>query len=96
MLRVCYEPNSYPLPYFNQKGELVGFDVEMAHLFANMLGVKLEFVTLSEGFQETPEMIDQGLKEGYCDLIAAPLPITPENAKVLNLFAPVLDYTIGF
>ncbi len=96
MLRVCYEPNSYPLSYFNQKGELVGFDVEMAHLFANRLGVKLEFVPLSEGVSETPEMLEQGLKEGYCDLIGTPLPITPENAKVLNLSASVLDYTIGF
>ena len=96
MLRVCYEPNSYPLSYFNQKGELVGFNVEMAHLFANRLGVKLEFVPVSEGFHETPEIIEQGLREGYCDLIGTPLPITPENAKILNLSAPVLNYTLAF
>ncbi|MGK7873179.1 MAG: cation:dicarboxylase symporter family transporter [Xenococcaceae cyanobacterium] len=96
ILRVCYQPKSYPLSYFNQKGELVGLDVEMAHLFASTLGVKLEFVPLSEGFKETLEMIEQGLKEGYCDVIGTAIPITPESAKIFYLSAPVLNYTLGF
>ena len=96
ILRVCYEPNSYPLSYFNQKDELVGFDVEMAHLFAQTLGVKLEFVPLSEGFQETPEILEQGLKAGYCDMIGSPFPITPAESQILNFSDPALNFTLGF
>jgi proton glutamate symport protein len=44
VVRVGYEPDRLPYSYQNAQGDLVGFDVAMAHLLADDLGVELEFV----------------------------------------------------
>ena len=44
VLRVGYMSDSLPFAFFNAKGELVGFDVELAHHLARELGVTLEFL----------------------------------------------------
>ncbi len=64
VFRVCYLPGNYPLSYFNSRGELVGFDVEMAHRFAERVNLSLEFMPL-DGLQEGPEK----LRTGYCDAV---------------------------
>jgi Na+/H+-dicarboxylate symporter len=46
-LRIGYSPENVPFTYANSAGDLVGFDVEMAHLLAHDLGVTLEFVPIS-------------------------------------------------
>ena len=43
-LRVGYFPTALPYSYFNASGDLVGFDVEMAHKLATELNLRLEFV----------------------------------------------------
>jgi membrane-bound lytic murein transglycosylase MltF len=42
-IRVGFIPNQRPYSHFNARGELVGFDVEMAHALARELGVAVEF-----------------------------------------------------
>lgn len=44
VLRVGYPANHVPYCYRNGDGELVGFDVELMHLLASRLDVRLEFV----------------------------------------------------
>jgi Na+/H+-dicarboxylate symporter/ABC-type amino acid transport substrate-binding protein len=58
VLRLCYTAGNYPLAFFNTEGELVGFDVEMAHRFAGRLGLEAEFV---------PVQARDDLLSGYCD-----------------------------
>ncbi|MCW9049909.1 MAG: transporter substrate-binding domain-containing protein, partial [Deltaproteobacteria bacterium] len=43
-LRVGMEPGYMPFEMTNQKGEIVGFDVDMAKRIAKAMGVKLELV----------------------------------------------------
>ena len=43
-IRVGYQPDRVPFSYFNQNGELVGFDVDLIHRLAFSLGVSIEFV----------------------------------------------------
>ena len=95
-VRVCYDPDNYPLAYFNDKGDLVGFDIEMAHILARELGVRLEFAPLVRGFDTTTAEIAQQLNQGYCDLAMTAVAITPERAQLLSLSAPSIDYTLGF
>jgi ABC-type amino acid transport substrate-binding protein len=45
-IRVGYVPSQLPYSFTNTAGELVGLDIEMAHLFAEDLGVALELVPL--------------------------------------------------
>lgn len=59
-LRVCYAEGNYPLVFFNDDGELVGFDIAMAHRFASRLGVTLEFLPLKRR---------DDLITGYCDAL---------------------------
>jgi Na+/H+-dicarboxylate symporter len=43
-VRVGYNPDRLPFAFFNARGDLVGFDVELATLLAEDLGVGLELV----------------------------------------------------
>ena len=43
-LRVGYVPDSLPFAFTNRAGDVVGFDIGMAHRLARELGVGLEFV----------------------------------------------------
>ena len=54
-LRVGYDATYTPFSFFNAEGELVGFDVELAHSLAQALGVAVEFVPV--GWREMPEML---------------------------------------
>ncbi len=53
VVRVGFHPNELPFSYFNESGELVGFDVEMAHRIASEMGAAIEFVPL--GFDALDE-----------------------------------------
>lgn len=97
MLRACYVPNNYPESYFNAAGDLVGANIEMAHLLANDLGVRIEFVPLS--FSTEPSfdtLIAERLSEGYCDIYMTALAITPERTQVITLLTPVKSTAASF
>ena len=53
MLRVGYIEDSVPYAFFNTAGDLVGFDVEMAHQLARDLGVGLELVPIARSTMTT-------------------------------------------
>jgi len=73
ILKVCYQSGNYPLTFFNSRGDLVGFDVEMAYKFAERLNLALEFLPL-ERLGDGPER----LTSGYCDIVFS------STAKALN------------
>jgi hypothetical protein len=56
--RFCYGPDSLPFAFRNGSGDLVGFNVEMAHLLARDLGVTLEFVRVES--DEAPGALEDG------------------------------------
>jgi Na+/H+-dicarboxylate symporter len=89
-LRVGYVPDSLPFTYFNAAGQLVGFNVEMAHALARELDVELEFVPI-----ERLTMAEQ-LDTGYCDIVMASVAITPERAQIVAFSASYLDQTLAF
>jgi Na+/H+-dicarboxylate symporter len=92
ILRVGYMDESLPYAYFNAAGELVGFDVEMAHALARELGVRLEFVPV----ERAPGKV-QGLLDGtYCDLIMSGVVITTDRAREVLFSASYLDETMAF
>jgi Na+/H+-dicarboxylate symporter len=47
VLRAGYNPERLPFTFFNDAGELVGFDVELLGLLASEMGVSLEFIPVS-------------------------------------------------
>ena len=47
VLRVGYMRDALPFSFFNAKGDLVGFDVELGHHLASELRVRAEFITIN-------------------------------------------------
>ena len=90
VLRACYQPDDYPSAFFNDAGELVGFDVEMTHRFAQYLNIPVEFWP----FRHLTEA-EERLKAGQCDVIMSLVPITPAVAEKLAITAPVLNFPMG-
>jgi Na+/H+-dicarboxylate symporter/ABC-type amino acid transport substrate-binding protein len=90
LLRVGYLPDNLPFAYFNGKGDLVGFDIEMAHLLARDLGVQLAFVPVMR------DRMTEQVNEGYCDIVMSGTVITPERALEVTFSAPYTDATAAF
>lgn len=88
-LRVGYFANNPPYAYVNGRGELVGFDVEMAHQLATDLGVRLELVPLPR------DVLQGSLDSLRCDILMAGIAVTPDRAANLLLSASYLDETLA-
>jgi ABC-type amino acid transport substrate-binding protein len=89
VLRVCYLPAAMPFAFFNQRGDLVGFDMELAHRLARELGVTLALVPA--GRAELPRV----LAEGYCDLAMSGFLVTTLRAREMLLSESYMDETLG-
>jgi ABC-type amino acid transport substrate-binding protein len=89
LLRVGYLSNSLPFAFFNSRGDLVGFDVELAYRLAAELGVGLEFVPILR-----PALADQ-LAAGACDIVMSGVVVTPLPASRTLFSTAYLDETLG-
>jgi ABC-type amino acid transport substrate-binding protein len=89
-LRVGYFKDSLPFAFTNKADNLVGFDIEMAHLLARDLSVSLELVLIER--ERAVEM----LNTGYCDIIMSGSAITPQKLRGAAFSEPYLDTTIAF
>lgn len=89
-LRVGYIEGRAPFSYENARGELVGFDVEMAYALAGELGVTPEFVPVRL------EQMANLLEEGRCDLIMGGVFVTTRRAAEMAFSASYMDETFAF
>jgi Na+/H+-dicarboxylate symporter/ABC-type amino acid transport substrate-binding protein len=90
VLRVGYLPDALPYAFFNQGGDLVGFDVELAHRLAREMGVTLAFVPVDR------ERLVEQLAEGYCDLVMSGVAVTTDRAREMLFSDSYLDETVAF
>ena len=90
LLRVGYMADALPFSFFNEKGDLVGLDVEMAHRLATELRVGLEFVPV-----ERNDLAKQ-ISAGCCDIVMAGVAVTTLRAESMLFTATYLDETVGF
>jgi Na+/H+-dicarboxylate symporter/ABC-type amino acid transport substrate-binding protein len=91
ILRVGVFGDRLPFAFPNREGNLVGLDIEMAHLLARDLGVKVEFVEL-----EDPRALAPFLATGRVDLAMTGTPVTPERASEMLFSELYLDETLAF
>ena len=91
VLRVCYVPSDYPSSFFNASGELVGFDIEVAHQFARYFDVSIEFVPVGS----IPDAAIR-INSGYCDVLMSLIAITPQRTTQFSMTAPVRNSPVGF
>jgi ABC-type amino acid transport substrate-binding protein len=71
-----------PFNYYNDKNELVGFDVDIARAIAKKLGVEFEPVTTDWNG------IIEGLRAGRYDGILGSMAVTEERLKVVDFSDP--------
>jgi len=89
-LRVGYLGDRRPFAFFNEQDQLVGLDVEMAHVLARALGVSVEFVPV-----ERATMFER-LNEGYCDIIMSGIVVTPARTETVRFSTPYMDTNMAF
>jgi ABC-type amino acid transport substrate-binding protein len=87
-VRVGYHPDSLPYAFLNNDGELVGFDVEMAHHLARDLGVALELVPVPRA----PGPLDPAA----CDLVMSGTAIVADRAMDVLYSAEYQTETMAF
>jgi Na+/H+-dicarboxylate symporter len=90
VLRVGYVRDALPFSFFNVKGELVGFDVELAHLMARELGVRVEFIPI-----DRTRFVEQ-IAHDDCDIIMAGVAVTTSRAASTLFSSSYLDETLAF
>src|SRR5512137_954331 len=88
-IRVGVNPTLPPLGKFNEKNEIVGFDVDIATEIAKMLGVKLEVVQVG-----SPDRIPF-VASGKIDFVMGAMTRNPERAKVIDFTVPVHTEVFG-
>jgi Na+/H+-dicarboxylate symporter/ABC-type amino acid transport substrate-binding protein len=88
-VRVGYVRDLLPWAFVNDEQRLVGFDVEMAHLLARDLGVRIEFVRLEWG------ELAPALSSGICDIVMSGVGVTPTRAREVTFSTPYLDTTLA-
>jgi Na+/H+-dicarboxylate symporter/ABC-type amino acid transport substrate-binding protein len=89
-LRVGFVAERMPFVFRNREQELVGFDVELAHLLARDLDVGLQFVEYRSG-----DLV-RAVSEGAADLGIGGNPVTPRLASESLFSEPYLDETAAF
>lgn len=90
MLRVGYLPDALPFAFFNERGDLVGFDVELAYALAREMGVRLALVPVDR------ERLVEQLADGYCDLVMSGVAVTTNRAREVLFSDSYLDETVAF
>lgn len=89
VLRVGYHPDALPFSYFSSSGQLVGLDVEMAHLLARELGVRLEF------FPVSLDVLPSQLSRHQIDVAMASIPGNTDLFDKIRLVEPHLEVRLA-
>ena len=74
-----------PMGFRDDKGEIVGFDIDMAKAISKEIGVPIEFKPIDWASKETE------LESGRIDCIWNGFTMTPERQKVLAFTKPYMD-----
>lgn len=91
MLRVGYNSNNVPFVFFNDQGELVGYDVEMAYDLARALNVsRIEFVPI------TGATLTESLDSGYCDIIMTAVMVNADRLETMKFTDPTVTVHLAF
>jgi Na+/H+-dicarboxylate symporter len=89
VIRVGFNETNLPFTFSNGRGDLVGFDVEMAHQLADDLGVGIEFVPVT-----TKTMAAQ-LDADHCDLVMAGIIGTISRSERMTLSDAYMDIHVA-
>ncbi|PWT82067.1 MAG: hypothetical protein C5B57_09325 [Blastocatellia bacterium] len=90
VVRVGYFEDGLPYAFVNRRGELVGFDIDMALQLARDLGARAEFVPVRR------TVLAEGLESDICDLVMSGVAVTADRSLRAQFSASYLDETVAF
>jgi len=85
VLRVGMEPGYMPFEMINKKGELFGFDVDLAKLIAKEIGVRLELVNTAW------DRIIPALNSNKFNILLSGMTITEQRAQLVDFTESYFD-----
>ena len=88
-IRIGYNEDKLPFAFINVQGDLVGFDIDMAHALARDLDVTIEFVRFDR------KKLAQQLSDDQFDVAMSGLIGTLERAATIEHTEPYMDVTLG-
>ncbi len=88
-LRVGVNPNYPPTAMYDDKNQLVGFDVDVSKKLAAMLGVKVTYVTVD------PNSRVPFITSGRIDIVMGGMTRTPDRAKLIDFTVPIMTESLG-
>lgn len=88
-IKIGVNPNFAPAAMYDDKNQLVGFEIDLCTKLAAMLGVKASFVTVDSA-SRVPF-----LTSGRVDMVLGGLTRTPDRAKLIDFTLPVMTETLG-
>jgi len=89
-MRVGYFEETLPFAFVNERGDLVGFDIDMANRLAAELGVGLEFVPVAR------DRFDETMADGTCDIMMSGVVVTPLRASRILFSNSYMQETMAF
>ncbi len=89
VIRIGFDAKRLPFSYFNDRGELVGLDIDMAHRLALDLNVAIEFIPF------TPQNLVKQLNQDHFDLAMSGLEGTIERATAFPVADSYMDVTLA-
>ncbi len=89
IIRVGYLPDRLPFSYFNESGQLVGFDVDLVHQLAGDLGVSIEFIPYDL------ETLADELRNDHFDIAVSGILATQARVERMLLSEPYLTAHMG-
>jgi Na+/H+-dicarboxylate symporter/ABC-type amino acid transport substrate-binding protein len=92
VLRVGYFADAVPWAFVNERGALVGYDVEAAHRLASQLGVRLEFAQVHRASPQ-PAL---ALADGRVDVLMTGFTATVSRAERMELSHPYNNEHLAF
>jgi proton glutamate symport protein len=84
-IRVGYDPHAIPFCYWNNDGELVGYDIAYAYQLAKDLDVKLVFVPIQY------DQLGEELNSGYCDIVMSAIVINEQRILKMQFTEAYLE-----
>jgi len=91
VLRVGYNSNNVPFVFFNGRGELVGYDVEMAYDLARAMNVsRIAFVPV------TGTTLAESVDSGYCDIVMSAVMVDADRLGQMKFTDPVVTVHLAF
>jgi ABC-type amino acid transport substrate-binding protein len=85
-IRVGYHKDNLPFSFFNRYGDLVGFDIDIAHALADDLRVRIEFIPFD--FEE----LSGQLAEDHFDIAMSGIVVLPGSLREM-VFSDAYLYT---